>query len=98
MDVMKNIFSLAVVISLAASSIGCQTSYDAYGNPRNTVDPGTAAAGVAAAGLLGYAISKNRHDDGRHKYRHYNNRGGRYYHSSHRYSNRRGHYKYRGYH
>jgi len=35
------------------------TTYDAYGRPVETVDPGLAVAGIAAAGLIGYAAANN---------------------------------------
>ncbi len=56
------------------------TTYDAYGRPVQSVDPGVAAAGVVAAGALGYALANDNDDHHHHHYR----RGG-YYH-------RRGHY------
>lgn len=49
---------------LAAACAGlssCTTTYDAYGRPVQSVDPGTAAAGAVAAGVLGYAIADS-HD------------------------------------
>ena len=36
------------------------TTYDGYGRPVQTVDPGLAVAGIAAAGLIGYAAGNNR--------------------------------------
>jgi|AntRauTorckE6833_2_1112554.scaffolds.fasta_scaffold09827_2 hypothetical protein len=62
---MKKIITLTLTAAIAVSSMSCQTTYDAYGNPRQSVDPVTAVAGVAAAGLLGYALSSNN-DSGRH--------------------------------
>ena len=82
------------MIALAAAvgvSSSCMTTYDAQGRPVQSVDPGLAVAGVAAAGLVGYAAGSNHHN------RHYNDGyyghggyygGGGYY--------RRGGY-YRGY-
>ena len=49
----------AVAIALAGTS--CMTTYDAYGRPMQTVDPGAAALGIAAAGIAGYAIGHNHH-------------------------------------
>lgn len=46
------------------------TTYDAYGRPVQSVDPGLAVAGVAAAGLIGYAAANNRS--------HHHHRGGYY--------------------
>jgi hypothetical protein len=39
------------------------TTYDAYGRPVQSVDPGLAAAGVVAAGLIGYAVAANNSND-----------------------------------
>lgn len=36
------------------------TTYDAYGRPVQSVDPGLAALGVVAAGVAGYAIANNQ--------------------------------------
>ncbi|MEO6477869.1 MAG: hypothetical protein ABIQ96_22310 [Luteolibacter sp.] len=38
------------------------TTYDANGHPVQSVDPGLAVAGVAAAGLIGYAAGNNHND------------------------------------
>lgn len=48
------------LLAFAGSSISCMTTYDAYGRPVETVDPGLAVAGIAAAGLIGYAAASNR--------------------------------------
>ncbi|GEP44671.1 hypothetical protein [Brevifollis gellanilyticus] len=51
--------SLAVILGAS-----CTTAYDAYGNPRPVVDPGTAVLGAAAVGLLAYGLgssNNNRH-------------------------------------
>lgn len=58
---------------LALSSVGCMTTYDAYGRPVQSVDPGVAVAGMAAAGLIGAAIA----NDNDHYHGHYH--GGYYY-------------------
>jgi hypothetical protein len=47
--------ALIAVLPLAS----CMTTYDAYGRPVQTVDPGAAAVGVLAAGAVGYAIGQN---------------------------------------
>ncbi len=50
-----------MVVALGLSSISCMTTYDTNGRARQTVDPVVAVAGVAAAGLIGYAASnRNR--------------------------------------
>ncbi|MES2474232.1 MAG: hypothetical protein V4640_00535 [Verrucomicrobiota bacterium] len=59
---------------LMVSATSCMTTYDANGNPVQSVDPGAAAAGAVAAGVLGYAIANNHnHHD------HYYYGGGGYY-------------------
>ncbi|MCB1133392.1 MAG: hypothetical protein KDN05_19890 [Verrucomicrobiae bacterium] len=88
----KTIFqgvSMAVALLIAAfASSSCMTTYDAYGRPVQSVDPGAAAAGAAAAGVLGYAIGRDSDDndrryDDRSRHRHYGHdrgrRGGRHH-------------------
>ena len=72
----------AGVLALAATS--CTTTYDAYGRPVQSVDPGAAAAGAVAAGALGYAIGQN--NDDHHGYYYYprHHRGGYYRHHGYR--------------
>lgn len=69
---MKKTFILVLTGAIALAFTNCTTTYDSYGNPRNTVDPGTAVAGAAAAGVLGYAIARNRDND--NNYHHNNHR------------------------
>jgi len=82
---MKKIITYALAGAFALASLSCQTSYDAYGNPRQTVDPGTAAAGAAAVGVLGYALAKdknknkNKYHRGRNDRHGYYDRYGRYH-------------------
>ncbi len=78
----KNILKM-ISLLLAA---GCSTAYDEYGRPQQSVDPALATAGVAAAGLIGYSLAKNRHKDNDHRYRRGNHRNyrGRGSHRSHR--------------
>lgn len=67
-------FRAASAFILAAAVAGltsCTTTYDAAGRPQQSVDPGLAVAGVAAAGLLGYALADNHHD---HHYNHHYSR------------------------
>jgi hypothetical protein len=74
---MKTILSpvrLTALLACATLSASCTTSYDAYGNPRQSVDPGVALMGVAAAGIVGYALADdNNHHHSNHYY------GGGYY-------------------
>ena len=55
---------LAVMAAVGAS-VSCMTTYDINGRPVQSVDPAVAIAGVAAAGLAGYAIANsNDHHHG----------------------------------
>ncbi len=77
-SVVKNKFpllrfsALFLVGACIASSVSCMTTYDTYGRPVQSVDPALAVAGVAAAGLLGYAVANNHSN-------HYHGGGGYYY-------------------
>lgn len=59
------------IVALAVSSISCMTTYDTTGRPVQSVDPGLALAGVAAAGLIGYAASNNNRRDYRRGHSHH---------------------------
>ncbi len=65
----------AILVASVGSSVSCMTTYDANGRPMQTVDPGLAVAGVAAAGLLGYAAANNHN----HHHHHGGYYGGGYY-------------------
>jgi len=57
---MKTILSpvrLTALLACVTLSTSCYTTYDSYGNARQSVDPGVALMGVAAAGLIGYALA-----------------------------------------
>jgi hypothetical protein len=64
---------------LVFSSTSCVTTYDAAGRPVQTVDPAMAAAGVVAAGLVGYAISENNNHHHGYYRGGYGGYGGGYY-------------------
>jgi hypothetical protein len=79
-------FRFATVSALGAAvvfSTSCMTTYDAYGRPQQSVDPGLAIAGVAAAGLAGYALA-NANDHHHHGYRSYGYGGGYGYYGGYR--------------
>lgn len=63
-SVLFNAPVLAALIAVIATSTSCMTTYDAAGRPVQSVDPGVAVAGVAAAGVLGYALA----NDNNHHY------------------------------
>lgn len=67
----------AAVLLLAVGSVSCMTTYDSAGRPVQSVDPGVAVAGAAAAGILGYAIANDNNRD--HHHHHYHNRSRRPY-------------------
>lgn len=48
----------ALCLSIVAGT-SCMTTYDTAGRPVQSVDPGMAVAGAAAAGLVGYAIANS---------------------------------------
>jgi hypothetical protein len=62
----------ASALILACAGTSCMTTYDAYGRPVQTVDPGAAAAMAVGAAAVGYAIGE--HNDHHHHYH-----GGYYY-------------------
>ncbi len=85
-------FRLAALLAFLGLSASCTTTYDAYGSPRQSVDPGVALLGVAAAGVAGYAISNSRSNN---RYNSYNNgyRSNRYSsYQSNYYGGSRGYY------
>jgi len=76
---MKKTLTITLIAALSFAGISCQTSYDAYGNPRQSVDPGVAVAGAAAVGVLGYALANKRNDNRNDYYRGRGNYNGGYY-------------------
>lgn len=59
---------------MAVTGSGCVTTYDAWGRPVQSVDPGAAVVGAAAAGLIGYAIASE------HGHHHHHRGHGHAYH------------------
>ncbi|MFD0892486.1 hypothetical protein KBB96_13755 [Luteolibacter ambystomatis] len=54
---MKSFLLKVIATALVGfTAVSCTTSYDAYGNPRESVDP---LAAAAVAGVAGYAIGHN---------------------------------------
>lgn len=45
---------------VAALFTSCSTSYDTYGNRKQSVDPGAAAIGAVALGAIAYSVGKDR--------------------------------------
>lgn len=69
----KNILLVGSIVLTSLLGSSCMTTYDAYGRPVQSVDPGAAVAGAAAAGVLGYAIGQNN-DDHHHHHHGYHRR------------------------
>jgi hypothetical protein len=67
---------LVALVGAMGVTSSCMTTYDANGHPVQSVDPGVAIAGAAAAGVLGYAIA----NDNDHHHHHNNYYYGRPYH------------------
>ena len=60
---------IVAALFVAGALASCTTTYDAYGRPVQSVDPGLAVAGIAAAGLIGYALADgDHHSHYRHNY------------------------------
>ena len=78
-EMKRHALKFAAILLPVFGGVSCMTTYDAYGRPVQSVDPGAAAAGVAAAGLIGYAIGQNNERDHHHHYHHHRPRRG-YYH------------------
>lgn len=81
---MKTILSPVRLIALLAFvtlGASCTTTYDSYGNPRQSVDPGVALMGVAAAGIVGYALADDNGHDTHYSQNHYYEGRPRYYRS-----------------
>lgn len=68
--------TLCLLVLASTFSMSCMTTYDSAGRPVQSVDPGLAVAGVAAAGLVGYALAND--NDGHHHRSHYRGYGGYY--------------------
>ncbi|MES2982422.1 MAG: hypothetical protein V4727_08925 [Verrucomicrobiota bacterium] len=67
---MKKLITLSLIGALAFTSVSCYTSYDAYGNQRQAVDPGVAVAGAAAAGIIAYGMARDRNHSYHNGYHH----------------------------
>lgn len=65
---MLRLGGLSLLLAFAGSSVSCMTTYDAGGRPVQSVDPALAVAGVAAAGLIGYAAADNHNHHNRGYY------------------------------
>jgi len=66
----SKLLKATAILLTSLGAVSCMTTYDAYGRPVQSVDPGAAVAGVAAAGLIGYALA-NDNDHHHHHHGHY---------------------------
>ena len=64
---MKKVLIASLLAGPLALLPSCTTTYDAYGRPVQSVDPGAAAAAAVAAGVVGYAIGENNDDHHHHR-------------------------------
>lgn len=59
-NVMKRIITYLTIGALIGSSVSCTTTYDANGNPRQSVTPIGAVAGAAVVGLIAYGLANDK--------------------------------------
>jgi hypothetical protein len=71
MKTLRLLSRLTAALVLISGATSCTTTYDAYGRPVQSVDPGLAVAGAAAAGIIGYAIANDRKDHYDHHHYHH---------------------------
>jgi hypothetical protein len=77
----RTLFRLVAVSMMMLMGVSCTTAYDGWGRPVQTVDPGVALLGVAAAGVAGYALANQRNQRGHwHHPRHFQHPRNRYFH------------------
>ncbi len=69
-NAMKTITLKVGALILAIAGTSCMTTYDAYGRPVQTVDPGAAAAIAVGAAAVGYGIGQHN-DNHYHGHHHY---------------------------
>jgi hypothetical protein len=55
----KTLQRLLFAVLLLSVVSSCTTAYDEYGRPIQVVEPGTAALGATAAGLLAYGLANH---------------------------------------
>lgn len=60
--IMKHSVKLLCLAGFSLLFSSCMTTYDAHGRPVQSVDPGAAVVGAAAAATLGYALAKDRNN------------------------------------
>jgi hypothetical protein len=73
---MKNIVRTTALALVAALFASCTTSYDSYGQRRQSIDPGAAAIGAVALGAIAYSAGKSKGKRDEHRRHTYNSYGG----------------------
>ncbi len=76
MVTMKKFMRVIAVVLFGALGTSCSTSYDSYGNRRQSIDPAGAAIGAVALGAIAYSVGRSsgkksehrRHTSGHHNY------------------------------
>ena len=61
MKTLKRMTAALLMLAAFGTGTSCMTTYDAYGRPVQSVDPGVAVAGAVAAGIVGMAIADDHH-------------------------------------
>ncbi|MBK1881555.1 hypothetical protein JIN85_03955 [Luteolibacter pohnpeiensis] len=74
------LLNLTAVLLISVGAVSCMTTYDPSGRPVQSVDPGLAVAGVAAAGLLGYALADGNDHHSHHTNNYYRGPGPGHHH------------------
>jgi hypothetical protein len=64
---LKKLIKLIAAVLIGAMGVSCSTSYDSYGNRRQSVSPGGVAVGAVALGVLAYSIGKNKGKQKEHR-------------------------------
>jgi len=67
MKIKPIITHIGVGLLAIAGLSSCQTTYDAYGRPVQSVDPAAAVAGAAAVGIAAYAVGQHNSHKHHHK-------------------------------
>jgi len=70
----KSIHRLILVLLLSAQA-SCTTANDAYGSPRQVVEPGAVLIGAAAIGLIAYGLANSNRSERRQSNNHCSNNG-----------------------
>lgn len=72
---MKKLVRLTAVAMAFSLFASCTATYDAYGQPQQSIDPAAAAIGAVALGAIAYSVGKDHGNHHRYHHRpHYGHR------------------------